>query len=528
MALILGVWVRRRDRTDGRREIARSWERRRGVGRRVGRRAALIGVLVLGLVVPSARGAYESDGVFVLARGLAWPHDVAMLPDGSVLVSNLPSSASAPTWQLWPDGRRVRVRGFDATGLAVASDGSVLGVDGTSNVIRRWVPGRQPIVVAGGAGRGFSGDGAAASAAQLSLDFDDSQGIVPLPSGGFLFADTGNRRVRAVDAFGVITTVADADRQSLEGPSGLALARDGGFVVSDQGGLRHVRPDGSTELLTDSADTTGDVESLADGALLWTNSSGRLRTLAPQANGPALILRSGARHQWDFAGRSVTARGLGQAAHEGLLIASDRGVVYLPRGPSAWALVALRDTSIGPKRLTAVIETSRAGVATLELVRGGDVMARTRQPVGLGHATLRVNQQPNGRLYTLRVALHSEGATTARDEVTVLAARELGVARAKELLGDAQEEQANYVIYRSDRCRRFGTRRVDCEIRYRDEYDLDNVTETCDSIASIELQRSGIVFRRQYACGDRRRGIFRTQPEWDSRMGVETLGGSDF
>ena len=340
----------------------------------------------------------------------------------------------------------MRVRGFNANGLAVAADGSVLGVDGTSNVVRRWSPGGQPSVVAGGAGRGFSGDGGAASAAQLSLDFDDSAASRPCPR-GFLFADTENQRVRSVDAFGVITTAADARRQSLEGPSGLALAADDGFVVSDQGGLWHVRPDGSTELLTDSPDTTGDVESLADGSLLWTNAQGRLRTLAPQAKAPALILRSGARHLWDFAGRSVSARGLGQAAHGGLLIASDRGVVYLPRGPSAWALVALRDASFGRKRLTAIIETSRAGVATLELVRGDHVISRVREPVGLGHTMLLLEQRPTGRRYTLRVALQSEGAAPARDEVTVLAARELGVARAKELPGDAQDEEANCLIY---------------------------------------------------------------------------------
>ena len=168
----------------------------------------VIAALVASAMAAPATTAYGSDGVFVLARGFRYPHDVAMLPEGSVLASRLRSSVSAPTWRLWPDGRRVRVAGFDATGLTVAPDGSVLGIDGTSQVVRRWMPESPPRIVAGGASDGSSGDGGPALAARLSLDFSDSMGILPLPDGAFMFAETGSQRVRAVDAFGVIRTVA--------------------------------------------------------------------------------------------------------------------------------------------------------------------------------------------------------------------------------------------------------------------------------------------------------------------------------
>ena len=118
-----------------------------------------------------ARAGYHSDGVFVLARPFRFLQDVAMLPDGSVLVSREESSASAPTWRLWPDGRRARVAGFDATGFAVAANGSVLGIDASAyprgQVVRRWVPGGRPSIIAGGARDGSRSDGGPALAAAL-------------------------------------------------------------------------------------------------------------------------------------------------------------------------------------------------------------------------------------------------------------------------------------------------------------------------------------------------------------------------
>ena len=224
------------------------------------------------------------------------------LPDGSVLVSSVPSSRSAPTWRVWPDGRRERVRGFDATGLAVSPDGSVLAVDGTAGVVRHWVPEGQPTVVAGGGMPGFGGDGGPATAAGVQLNIE-SWGVRPLADGGFVFADTGNHRIRSVDGSGVITTIAGSLPGSFELPTGLAPWRDGGYVVADQDRLRVVHPDGRVETLVGSDEPARDVESLADGAVLWTSSAGRLRRLALGARHPEQLLRSGATHQWDFAAR---------------------------------------------------------------------------------------------------------------------------------------------------------------------------------------------------------------------------------
>jgi glucose/arabinose dehydrogenase len=89
--------------------------------RRTGAVLAAMGAM-LAAAPPAVADA--TDGLFVLARGLPSLTDVAMLPDGSVVAAR-----DSGVVVLTPDGRRTRVPGFGATGLAVAPDGSVLGVE---------------------------------------------------------------------------------------------------------------------------------------------------------------------------------------------------------------------------------------------------------------------------------------------------------------------------------------------------------------------------------------------------------------
>lgn len=462
-------------------------------------------------VAAPASGGHRSDGVFVLARPFRFPQDVAMLSDGSVLVSNGESSASAPTWRLWPDGRRVRVAGFDATGFAVATDGGVLGVDGTSGVVRRWVPDGQPSIVAGGAVDESSGDGGPALAADLDLDSGYSHGIVPLPDGGFLFTESDPGRVRAVDPSGVIRTIV----RSLDLPAGLAATGDGRFIVSDQDGLRAFRLDGSVKIIRKSDDLAQDLESLPDGSLLWSDTRGQLRRLAPGGTAPVSMMRSGAKRQWDFAGRSVDARGIAQTADGGLLIVGGGGIVYRPNGASAWPLVALRNTRIGSQSIEAVVETTQPGIAILELTRGRRVIARVQARVGRGHTMLRIAVRPSPRYHTLRARLRVPGLAMAQDQVPLFTARELTVQHAKDLTVAIEDDDPVERIYRSDRCRAFGTRRVDCEIRRETDDARGKTTDVCDSIQSLRLRQSGVILNRAYRCGDQPLGIFRQHPRWD-------------
>ena len=241
------------------------------------------------------------------------------------------------------------------------------------------------------------------------------------------------------------------------------------------------------------------------------------------------MMRSGPRRQWDFAGRSVDARGIGQTADGGLLIAGGSGVVYVPNGPTAWALVALRNARIGRASLDAVVETTRPGVVTLELLRGRRVIARDRRSVGRGHATLRIATRPSARFHTLRATLRVPGAAKAHDQVKILAARELTVRQAKSVIGVVQNDDPVQTIYRSDRCRAFGPRRVDCEIRDAEYGDSDKVSDVCDSMRSLTLmpERDHALFRAQLSVRrSASRRYFAEYPPRDS--GVDGADTPDF
>lgn len=96
---------------------------------------------------------------------------------------------------------------------------------------------------------GFSGDGGAATAAQLNLPRgqrgDPAGRIVMDPMGVLYIADTENNRVRMVDAAGIITTVAGngaatfagdggpATEASLSYPTDVALDPDGNLYIAD-------------------------------------------------------------------------------------------------------------------------------------------------------------------------------------------------------------------------------------------------------------------------------------------------------
>lgn len=101
------------------------------------------------------------------------------------------------------DARKALLAG--PTGVAVAPDGSVYVADTGNERVRRIDPQGVIGTVAGSGLAGFSGDGGPARAATLS-----SPSALAFAHGRLYIADTGNSRVRAVSAGGVIETVAGA------------------------------------------------------------------------------------------------------------------------------------------------------------------------------------------------------------------------------------------------------------------------------------------------------------------------------
>lgn len=120
-------------------------------------------------------------------------------------------------------------------GLALRSDGGLYVSDSNNHRIRLVLDGVVSTVAGGNEGYA-NGVGAAAR-------FDTPEGIALTPSGTLVVADTWNRRIRAVDAAGTVTTwagdgsvwVKDGPGASAEFnfPFAIAMRSDGSFIVVD-------------------------------------------------------------------------------------------------------------------------------------------------------------------------------------------------------------------------------------------------------------------------------------------------------
>jgi sugar lactone lactonase YvrE len=117
------------------------------------------------------------------------------------------------------DGGAATIALLDSpTGVAVDAAGNLFIAD-THNQRIREVSGGTIATIAGTGAKGFSGDGAAATAAALNLP----TGVAVDSNGNVYIADTNNHRIREISA-SVITTVAGDGEQTYSGDGGLATA----------------------------------------------------------------------------------------------------------------------------------------------------------------------------------------------------------------------------------------------------------------------------------------------------------------
>ncbi|HXF04152.1 MAG TPA: hypothetical protein VNM72_01900 [Blastocatellia bacterium] len=149
--------------------------------------------------------------------------------------------------------------------VAVSSTGDLYIADTGNNRIRRVSAGKITTV----AGTGFpifSGDGGPATAAGLNAPL----GLLFDTLGNLLIADTGNNRIRRIDASGIITTVAGSGIRGMGGdgqpalaaqfnaPAALALAPDGKLLIADLGNQRIRSLDASAIVRTEAGGGLGD------------------------------------------------------------------------------------------------------------------------------------------------------------------------------------------------------------------------------------------------------------------------------
>jgi uncharacterized repeat protein (TIGR03803 family) len=137
-------------------------------------------------------------------------------------------------------------------GVSVDAARNVYIADSWNNIIRR-VDAQGIITTPAGGGPDFPGDGEAAT----NVSLNNPEGVTVDAAGNLFIADTGNSRIRQVDAAGTINTVAGgylgvdvaATNASLDNPEGVALDAFGNLYISDSNN-QLIRKVGSNGIIT--------------------------------------------------------------------------------------------------------------------------------------------------------------------------------------------------------------------------------------------------------------------------------------
>lgn len=207
-------------------------------------------------VAGNGNGGYSGDGGSAVSAQLSYPHGIAVDKGGNLYISDRDAHCI----------RKVDTEGIISTIAGTGTSGSSgdggsatsaqlncpygVAVDGAGNVyiseqqghrIRKVdTDGNISTVVGTGTG-GYSGDGGPATSAQILAPWD----VEVDEAGNLYIADTGNRRIRKVDAGGTITTVAGTGKRGYRGdggpaayaqfnsPSGITVNSAGDLYIAD-------------------------------------------------------------------------------------------------------------------------------------------------------------------------------------------------------------------------------------------------------------------------------------------------------
>lgn len=248
-------------------------------------RLATVAVLVWSCAPGTTSPAATTPPPAPVASAPATPTTLPLAsPEPSLLPSATPSSAGG---------------NFEPIGLAVGPDGRVYVSDCNAGRVYR-VEASDLVVVAGTGSLGFAGDGGPATSAEL----DCPTGLTFDRSGTLFIVDHANNRVRRIDRFGVISTIAGsgptgpqqgafsgdggtATSATLRGPWGITVDRSGNLFVSDRDNGRIRRID-SHGIITTFAGN-GDLGFSGDGVRATRSSLDRPLGMAVDRSGNLFV-----------------------------------------------------------------------------------------------------------------------------------------------------------------------------------------------------------------------------------------------
>jgi len=208
-------------------------------------------------------GGWTIDAHHFLDRGgsILYMGDGSRRTSSSVPLTTITTVAGTGNFGYSGDGGPATEAGLsEPKGIAVDAAGNLFIADSGNRRVRRVDATTGIITTAAGNGIvGYSGDGGPATSATLG-----NPSLISVDAAGNLFiADSGNHRVRRVDATtGIITTVAGngilgyfgdgglATAASVAGPQGVAVDAAGNLFIADSGNHRVRRVDATTGIIT--------------------------------------------------------------------------------------------------------------------------------------------------------------------------------------------------------------------------------------------------------------------------------------
>lgn len=262
------------------------------------------------------------DGGDPLAASLNTPHDVAVLPDGAILIAD---TFDNPIREVSPDGQRITtVAGtgdsctpsLDPCGhggpavdaqlslplavdplpdgdFLVADQGQIAGAPDQKLSRIRLVHDGRMLLLAGAGGWGFHGDGGPA----LDATFNAVVDVDALPDGSMLVSDGSNCRVRRIDPGGTIHPLAGYAASSTPGS---CISLTASADVGDGGPALDASFNG-TAYLAPAADGTVYVVDIFNSRIRSIAPDGTISTLAGTGEQPNFNGESGPADQMQLA-----------------------------------------------------------------------------------------------------------------------------------------------------------------------------------------------------------------------------------
>ena len=266
-----------------------------------------------------------------------------------------------------------------AEGVAVDGAGNVYFADYGNYGIRK-VDSSGIITTIAGGGVGFGGDGGRAVGARLS----PPRGVAVDGAGNVYIADSGNDRIRKVNASGIITTIAGTGEEGLGGDGGLAVEAQihnpfgvavdgaGNVYIADSGNhrIRKLTPSGSSGISPGGGGGDGSSDSPGTGTESFSIPN--------------------------LGGRSTTSSGIEATTQVGY------GRIRAEAGSTTPAGIAIFGFRQGG------VLIAEAGVPATEAVRQGRIFAEVNGPVNTGLAIANPNDAP------ATIAFYFTGAEGAR------------------------------------------------------------------------------------------------------------------